>query len=100
MKEEKNPASAAVGETASQVPAGSMTDGVGLNSYTVAVASWERFVPGPSPTYCYRELDPRIRRLGIIVVGCFVFLLSGTSKCTLALASSIVAPSRRSNESS
>ncbi|KAF0323537.1 low-affinity glucose transporter hxt3 [Colletotrichum asianum] len=50
------------------------------------VPAWTRYMPGPSPTYRFVGLPPKISRIGVIACGCCIMSLSGYN---LALMGSI-----------
>ncbi|KAH0434148.1 low-affinity glucose transporter hxt3 [Colletotrichum camelliae] len=50
------------------------------------VPSWARYMPGPSPTYRFGGLPPKVSRIGVVACGCCIMSLSGYN---LALMGSI-----------
>lgn len=43
------------------------------------VPAWTRYMPGPSPTYRFVRLPPKVSRIGIVACGCCIMSLSGYS---------------------
>ncbi|KAF4839831.1 High-affinity glucose transporter HXT2 [Colletotrichum siamense] len=50
------------------------------------VPAWTRYMPGPSPTYRFVGLPPKVSRIGVVACGCCIMSLSGYN---LALMGSI-----------
>ncbi|KAJ5578455.1 Low-affinity glucose transporter [Penicillium hispanicum] len=57
--------------------------------YASEVAPWAKYMPGPSPQHLYQGFPVSWYRVAVVLLGCFVFFLSGANIAMMGSVSSV-----------
>ncbi|KAL3472703.1 major facilitator superfamily domain-containing protein [Aspergillus californicus] len=76
-------------KTSSRLPSFSHAELSRQFGQTSTVPSWAKYVPGPSPQHLFKRLPTSICRVGVMLVGCWIFLISGTNLSMMGSLSSV-----------
>ncbi|GAW24379.1 hypothetical protein ANO14919_139630 [Xylariales sp. No.14919] len=60
-----------------------------ITQRAVTTYTWEKWVPGPSASYCFKGLSPVGARAGFAGCGCIIFILSGYNTSLFGSVSSV-----------